>query len=668
MRFVALSFFAVLLALPFAAEGQQSVARQWDEEILAAIRIDLPRPPVHARNLFHVSVAMYDAWAAYETNGARGYLFTEKIITTNAAAERDEAISYAAFRVLMKRYSLSVNSNLSLAAFSNRMATLGYDPSVTNTIGNAPSAVGNRIAAAIIAYGLADGANEQNNYRRTNGYAPVNEPLIVAVDQIAMADPNRWQPLALAYSLSQNGIPEPVGPQVAVCPHWGYVKPFAMLRRDTNDVYEDRGPPPQLGTATDEQFKQEMFRVLELSSWLTPDDGVEIDISPGAFGNNSLGYNDGAGYASNPVTGQPYATNVVLRGDFGRVIAEYWADGPNSETPPGHWNVLANKVSDNTGTVKKIGGVGPVVSNLEWDVKLYFGLNGAVHDAAIAAWNHKGVYDSVRPISGIRYMGSLGQSSDPLQPSYNTNGLPLVPGLVEIIPTNTVLFPTNIGEIMLHTWPGQPADPTNQHSGAQWTRSRLWLPYQKNTFVTPAFPGLISGHSSFSRSAADYLTHFTGSPYFPGGFEEFVAHSNTFLTFERGPDRDVRLQWATYYDAADQAGQSRLWGGIHIASDDREGRKAGAIIGDEAWQFASQFFAGASQPHPPYEVDMNISPGGVVCSWPAVSGRTYRFQVSTNLVDYADVPGVYTAATWNIYLTNAAPASTMQVFRVITGN
>ena len=63
-----------------------------------------------------------------------------------------------------------------------------------------------------------------------------------------------------------------------------------------------------------------------------------------------------------------------------------------------------------------------MVDRLEWDVKMYFALNGAVHDAAIAAWGLKGFYDSVRPISMIRYMGGLGQSSDPTGPSSTPTG------------------------------------------------------------------------------------------------------------------------------------------------------------------------------------------------------------------------------------------------------
>ncbi len=43
-----------------------TVARIWNEELLHAISIDTARPTVHARNLFHLSTAMYDAWAAYD--------------------------------------------------------------------------------------------------------------------------------------------------------------------------------------------------------------------------------------------------------------------------------------------------------------------------------------------------------------------------------------------------------------------------------------------------------------------------------------------------------------------------------------------------------------------------------------------------------------------------
>jgi hypothetical protein len=111
-----------------------------------------------------------------------------------------------------------------------------------------------------------------------------------------------------------------------------------------------------------------------------------------------------------------------------------------------------------------------------------------------------------------------------------------------------------------------------------------------DTFVTPAFPGYTSGHSTFSRAAAEVLTRFTGSPYFPGGLGGYFFPANEFLKFERGPSGDVALQWATYYDAADQAGQSRIWGGIHILADDFGGRRMGATIGANAYDTARTYW------------------------------------------------------------------------------
>src|SRR5207244_4066597 len=80
---------------------------------------------------------------------------------------------------------------------------------------------------------------------------------------------------------------------------------------------------------------------------------------------------------------------------------------------------------------------GPAVDDREWDVKVYFALNAAVHEAACAAWSLKRYYDGWRPITAIRYMGGLGQSSSPASPSYNTNGLPLVTNLIELVTTAT---------------------------------------------------------------------------------------------------------------------------------------------------------------------------------------------------------------------------------------
>ncbi|MBM3845497.1 MAG: vanadium-dependent haloperoxidase [Verrucomicrobia bacterium] len=335
-----------------------------------------------------------------------------------------------------------------------------------------------------------------------------------------------------------------------------------------------------------------------MSGELDPDDGVLIDISPGKFGNSTLGQNDGTGHPVNPVTGQPYAPNPVKRGDFTRILAEYWADGPNSETPPGHWNVIANDVSDQPGFQKRIGGTGPLLDNLEWDVKFYLALNAATHDAACAAWTLKRHYDGWRPIAAIRYMAMLGQSTDPNSFLYHPRGLPLIPGLIEEVTFESSNpgqrhFGLSVGEVAIKAWPGQPPSPTTQHSGARWMLAVDWLPFQKANFVTPAFPGFVSGHSTFSRAAAEVMTRFTGSAFFPGGLGKKSFPSNAYLTFEQGPSEALELQWATYYDAADQAGLSRLWGGIHVSVDDVTGRRIGSQVGIQAWNLVNRYFDGS---------------------------------------------------------------------------
>jgi uncharacterized protein DUF6851 len=579
--------------------GGRSVAHVWDEALLDAIRRDVPAPTVHARNLFHTSAVMWDAWAAYEP-GADGYFVDEKLEADDVRAAREAAISYAAYRVLLYRYSRAAGLQETFDELTATMRSLCYRIDYATTEGDSPAALGNRIAAAAIEYGRDDGSLEQQRYVDTD-YKPVNAPMVVAEPGTEMSDPNRWQPLALAQLVAQNGVPIPGNVQRFVGPHWGHVRPFA-LPGSSQGTPIDPGPPPRLGDAsTDAAFKQAAVDVIRASSELDPKDGATIDIGPGSFGDNPLGTNDGDGHEVNPETGQPYAANRALRADFARALTEFWADGPESETPPGHWNTIANTVSDSPGFRFSIGGGGREVDRLEWDVKLYFALNGAVHDAAVAAWGVKGHYDSVRPISMIRYMGGKGQSTDPKRPAYDPDGLPLVPGLVEVVTRDSSApgrrheaLAGHVGEMAVNAWRGNPADPASQTSGARWILAERWVPYQRPTFVTPAFAGYVSGHSTFSRAAAEVLTAFTGSEYFPGGISDWTVPAGT-LVQEKGPTRDVTLQWATYFDAADQAGISRIYGGIHIPPDDFEGRKMGSVCGKEAWALALRYFEGTAR-------------------------------------------------------------------------
>ncbi|MGH3019753.1 MAG: DUF6851 domain-containing protein, partial [Gaiellaceae bacterium] len=484
--------------------GGNSVARVWDEALLEAIRRDTPAPTVHARNLFHVSAAMWDAWAAYDPDAA-GYFVDEKLHADDVQAAREAAISYAAYRLLLHRYSYASGLQETFDSLVATMESLCYRIDYTETDGDSPAALGNRIAAAAIAFGREDGAGEELRYADP-AYEPVNPPLVVGEPGADMRDPNRWQPLALAKIVGQNGLPVPGRVQTFVGPQWGDVAGFALPEaRDGLTI--DPGPLPRFAEPA---FAKMAGEVIRYSSRLDPDDGETIDIGPGALGGNTLGRNDGGGHDRNPATGEPYAPNVVPHGDFARALAEFWADGPRSETPPGHWNTIANEVSDSRDLELRVGGRGAEVDRLEWDVKLYLALNGAVHDAAVAAWGAKGHYDSARPISMIRYLGSKGQSSDPDGPSYDPEGLTLERGLVEVV-TRASSAPgarhealgDHVGEVAVRTWAGFPDDPVAEHSGVRWIRAVDWVPYQLPTFVTPAFAGYVSGHSTFSRAAAE---------------------------------------------------------------------------------------------------------------------------------------------------------------------
>jgi hypothetical protein len=375
-------------------------------------------------------------------------------------------------------------------------------------------------------------------------------------------------------------------------------------------VYLDPGSPPRLDSTNEMSstiYKWGFGLVAEWATHHSLEELTRIDISPNAIGHiqnypqtfgqmkeyyqwqNCLG----SGYRQNPKTRKPYTPQWVKRGDFTRVLAEFWADGPKSETPPGHWFTILNYVSDHPAFSKQWRGKGATMDDTEWYVKSYLALGGALHDAAITAWGLKGYYDYVRPISAIRYMASIGQSSDPSLENYHPWGLPLKEGLSEIVMRGDKLAgPQNehLHKVKIRTWKGPPyiKNPKTEMAGVDWILAENWWPYQRPTFITPPFAGFISGHSTYSSAAAEVITLLTGDEFFPGGLGEFVAKKNSYLTFEEGPTTEVVLQWARYKDAADQSALSRIWGGIHPPQDDMPGRLIGKRVGAQAFQKVEQ--------------------------------------------------------------------------------
>jgi len=239
-------------------------------------------------------------------------------------------------------------------------------------------------------------------------------------------------------------------------------------------------------------------------------------------------------------------------------------------------------------------------------------------------------------------MGELGQSSDPGLPSYHAMGLELEEGVVELITAESSAtgerhegLSANVGEVAILAWGGEPDDAVNDYGGSVWMLPAEWMPYQKATFVTPAFAGYVSGHSGFSRAAAEVLSAMTGSPFFPGGLGSHTVPAGD-LVFEAGPETAVTLEWATYYDAADQAGISRIYGGIHFACDDGPGRVIGSKCGLAALEKSAKYFDGSIVAENPV-VELAGEGDEVRLEWAAIRGAFYKAQRSSNLRDWMDL-------------------------------
>ena len=117
-----------------------------------------------------------------------------------------------------------------------------------------------------------------------------------------------------------------------------------------------------------------------------------------------------------------------------------------------------------------------------------------------------------------------------------------------------------------------------------------WFPYQPKWFPTPPFPEYSSGHSTFSAAGAEVLRLFTGSDRFGTSVTFSAGSSRT----EPGtvPATDLTLGWGTFSAAADQAGLSRRYGGIHFEQGDVEARHAGRLVAQQAWAKAETYFNG----------------------------------------------------------------------------
>jgi hypothetical protein len=346
-----------------------------------------------------------------------------------------------------------------------------------------PATVGNVAAQAVLDYRHADGSNQ------LNGYADTCQPACYQPVNTGdtVVDPWRWQPLR---------VPLGTGPeQRATTPHWKNVKSFAL----TSPI---QFTPPGPDRLADGSFDtKNIDSLLALTSNLT---------------------------------------------DRQKVTAEFWADGPRSEFPPGHWALIAQVVS----RIRK--------HSLDYDVQMFFALGNALLDASIAAWAAKYKWDFVRPITAIR----------------------------ERYKSQKVI-----------SWLG-PYLGYGEVDGSQW------IPYQSPNVVTPPFPEYVSGHSTFSSAAATILNLFTGSDTF-NAFVTVKAGTSLFepkndsLGQAGTPASDVTLSWPTLTAAAKDAGLSRRLGGIHFQDGDEHGYNLGQRVGTNVLARTLAYVNGTSPGTPP---------------------------------------------------------------------
>jgi hypothetical protein len=480
----------LLLERPaFADSTGDSVVILWNQAALQGVRDSKLGPPMVARALAIVHTCIFDAWAAYEhrATGTRLGGSLRRPARERTLANINAAISFAAYRAAVDLFPAD-----KVTVFDPLMRQLGYDPSTTTENLAMPAGVGNVAARAVLEFRHRDGANQLGDepggtpgvsYSDYTGYVSPNQPMDTrsSFDPATVREPNRWQPLRYVDSTGAVVTQPFIGSQ------WQHVVPFALT--NVAQLRSTIGPARYGSQAYESQARE----LLALSAGLT---------------------------------------------DEQKMIAEYWADGPHSELPPGHWDLFAQFVArrDRHGALKH---------GVDRDVKLFFALTNAELDASICCWDNKRFFDSVRPITAVRYL---------------FRGQPV------------------------RAWGGP-------YRGTRVIDGAAWIPYQASTFPTPPFPEYSSGHSTFSAAGAEILRLFTGSDRF-GGSVSFAAGSSKF---EAGavPAADLTLSWSTFSEAAHQAGLSRRYGGIHFEQGDLDGRATGRVVAKQAWAKAQTLINGS---------------------------------------------------------------------------
>lgn len=529
-----------------------TISVRWDRLAQEAVINTAPGPTIASRAYGMVHTAIYDAWSAYDPLAVGTQLgdALQRPGPENTAANKTEAMSFAAHRVLSELFPTQVD------LFDELMADLGYDPDDTAMDARTPAGIGNISAEALLTFRRNDGSNQLGDhpdgdgtpYSDISGYQPVNQP----GDPI---DIERWTPEQVPID-AQPGEEQRV--QRFLTPHWGYVVPFSsalesgrrlplpepFLSFDGESDWEANPNPffPDFGHDPSHFSPWHELRPSEPEPFLLVDG--EVDLQAG-----TIALSDGS---SVPIS--PEIVGTIINPEFieqteqvvdysayladeHKLIAEFWEDAGGTSFPPGTWMTFGQYVSardDHT---------------LDEDVKLFFNLGNAVFDAGVATWESKVYYDYARPVRTVRELGELGLIGE---------------------------FDSELGGFAIEAW-GGPGE------GIQTILAADFLTYQTpGSDPSPPFAEYVSGHSTFSAAGAEILRRFTGSDDF-GAAVTFEPEESRF---EPGmtPQTPVTLEWETFGEAAAEAGISRLYGGIHFQDGDLNGRSLGRQVAGKVWE------------------------------------------------------------------------------------
>lgn len=139
-----------------------------------------------------------------------------------------------------------------------------------------------------------------------------------------------------------------------------------------------------------------------------------------------------------------------------------------------------------------------------------------------------------------------------------------------------------------------------------------WTPL----LITPPFPEYVSGHSTFSAAAATVLARFHGS-------DDYVFSTTSDGAF------GLTRTYHSFSEAAEEAGMSRIYGGIHFMSGNREGQSAGRKVGE--WVMANFLV-------PPDRARVVIERVGEACR--LTSPKGYTLQTAPGLAGPWETPPV----------------------------